>query len=99
MAINIMARVYSTASVVLVLDSTLRAVDVGTSSAARVLLHVITSPWNHRLWTLQEAVLARELVFAFHDGLYKAEDLWIRGTAIPTPIGLECRIKLSELLC
>lgn len=98
MAINIMARVYSTASIVLVLDSTLRAVDVGTSSAARVLLHVITSPWNHRLWTLQEAVLARELVFAFHDGLYKALDLWGRGNTIPTPIGLQCRVKLGELL-
>ena len=98
LAINTMARVYSTASIVLVLDSTLRTVDVGTSSAARVLLQIITSPWNHRLWTLQEALLARELIFAFHDGLYKAWDLWGRGNSIPTPIGYECRLKLGELL-
>ena len=98
MAINTMARVYSTASIVLVLDSTLRTVDVGSSSAARVLLQLLTSPWNHRLWTLQEALLARELVFAFHDGLYKAWDLWGRGNSIPTPIGYECRLKLGELL-
>lgn len=98
MAINTMARVYSTAAIVLVLDSTLRTVDVGTSSAARVLLQLITSPWNHRLWTLQEALLARELIFAFRDGLYKAWDLWRCGNSIPTPIGLECRLKLGELL-
>ena len=98
MAINTMARVYSTASIVLVLDSTLRTVDVGSSSAARVLLQLLTSPWNHRLWTLQEASLARELVFAFHDGLYNARELWNRGRSIPTPIGYECRLKLGELL-
>ena len=98
LAINTMARVYSTASIVLVLDSTLRTIDVGTSSAARVLLQIITSPWNHRLWTLQEALLARELIFAFHDGLYKAWDLYGRGNSIPTPIGYECQLKLSELL-
>ncbi len=93
-----MARVYSTASIVLVLDSTLRTVDVGTSSAARVLLQLITSPWNHRLWTLQEALLARELIFAFHDGLYNAKTLWRWGNSIPTPIGYECRLKLGELV-
>ena len=98
MAINIMAHVYSTASIVLVLDSTLRTVDVSTSSAARVLLQLITSPWNHRLWTLQEALLAQELIFAFHDGLYKAWDLWRRAHTIPIPIGYECRLKLGELL-
>ena len=98
LAINTMARVYTTASIVLVLDSTLRTVNVGTSSAARVLLQIITSPWNHRLWTLQEALLARELIFAFRDGLYKAWDLLGRGNTIPTPIGYECRLKLGELL-
>ena len=98
LAINAMARVYSTASIVLVLDSTLRAVDISTSSAARVLLQIITSPWNHRLWTLQEALLARELIFAFNDGLYKTGYLWVRELSIPTPISYECRLKLGELL-
>ena len=98
MAINTMARVYSTASIVLVLDSTLRTVNVSKSSAARVLLQLITSPWNHRLWTLQEALLARELIFTFHDGLYKAWDIWRRGHTISTPIDYECRLKLGELL-
>ena len=98
LAINTMARVYSTASIVLVLDSTLRTVDVGTSSATRVLLQIITSPWSYRLWTLQEALLARELIFAFRNGLYRAWDLWPRGNIVPTPIDYECRLKLAELL-
>ena len=93
-----MARIYEAASLTLVLDSVLKMVNVSTSSAAKVVVRLLTCPWNHRLWTLEEAYLAKNLVFVFQDGLFQAWDLWRRTFTIENPIDLQCRYRLSQLL-
>lgn len=43
------------------------------------LLQILTSAWMQRLWTLQEALLARKLVFEFSDGLVAIQELLPKG--------------------
>jgi len=73
-AIALMAQTYRNATAVLVLDAGILA----CSSAAPLeerLLRVVTSGWMQRLWTLQEALLARKLYFAFSDCIVSADEL------------------------
>lgn len=73
-AIGLMGQTYRDASVVLVIDSGIRTCSVGRPLEEK-LLRIVTSAWMQRLWTLQEAVLARQLVFQFADGLVEIEEL------------------------
>lgn len=73
-ALSRMRASYENASIVLVLDSWLQTQLVQNCSDAEVLLKILTSVWNTRLWTLQEGALAETLVFAFSDGFYDADD-------------------------
>jgi len=74
-AIAKMRYVYEAADKVLVIDSWIQELSRSASiidKAARIFL----SNWQHRLWTLQEGVLARHLFFQFADGTESLEQLW-----------------------
>ena len=71
LAIISMHKTYSEASKVLVLDAYLRRTEMKDLSDMEVLLRIICSPWSCRLWTFQEGVLAKELIFQFADGPLK----------------------------
>lgn len=65
-AIELMARIYSQAAAVLVLDDGLQLCPA-TAPAGVQVLRVLTSGWMRRLWTLQEATLSRALYLALAD--------------------------------
>ena len=66
-AIRSMAQIYSKADTVLVLDAGLNCESVEELDAEELCVKVLTSDWNQRLWTLQEAMLSRSLEFEFKD--------------------------------
>jgi hypothetical protein len=73
-AIKQMRTIYQKAHRVLVLDSWVQELDRKASiveKASRLYL----CNWQHRLWTLQEGVLARNLHFQFKDGRETIEQL------------------------
>ncbi|PBK87266.1 hypothetical protein ARMGADRAFT_972087 [Armillaria gallica] len=73
-AIGLMAETYRNADTVLVIDSGIRSCSVSAPLEER-LLCIISSGWMQRLWTLQEALLARKLVFEFADGFKTLDEL------------------------
>ncbi|KAA8577063.1 hypothetical protein MFRU_023g00480 [Monilinia fructicola] len=73
-AIEMMALTYRKAAKVLVLDASIQSC-VSKDSPEQKLLRVLVSSWMRRLWTLQEAVLAAELVFRFSDASLSIHDL------------------------
>ena len=73
-AIGLMAKTYRDASATLVLDSGIRHCSVSAPLEEK-LLSILSCGWMRRLWTLQEALLARCLMFAFADGLKNIDDL------------------------
>ena len=73
LALEQMGSTYENADKVLVLDSTLETVLLpgagrDRETAREALLRIFASPWMRRLWTLQEALLAKQLHFQFADG-------------------------------
>ena len=73
-AIKQMRTIYQKAHRVLVLDSWVQELDCKANiveKASRLYL----CNWQHRLWTLQEGVLARNLHFQFKDGRQTIEQL------------------------
>ncbi|KAL6897706.1 hypothetical protein GGI43DRAFT_409699 [Trichoderma evansii] len=73
-AIGMMAHIYSEAIGVLVLDGNLQLCASAEPTSAKTM-QVLTCGWMRRLWTLQEAILAKELLFAFSDNLVNLNDL------------------------
>jgi hypothetical protein len=67
-AITRMGEIYKTATAVLVLDRELREVDPRTTSVLEQCLWLIFSGWMRRLWTLQEAMLAKDLFIEMKGG-------------------------------
>lgn len=65
-AIAQMEHVYRSADKVLVLDKTLEAIS-RELNVEELLIRMCHSPWMSRLWTAQEAYLARDLHFQFSD--------------------------------
>jgi hypothetical protein len=65
-AINKMRDVYANAERVLVLDSELMA-STAECSYEEINMRILCSTWIRRLWTIQEAVLAKKLVFQFKE--------------------------------
>lgn len=63
-AIQMMGMTYKKAAKVLVLDASIQQC-LSEDSEEQKLLHVLASGWMRRLWTLQEAILATELVVRF----------------------------------
>jgi hypothetical protein len=68
-AITLMAKSYSSATAVVVLDREIQM--AGAASSEEIFLSICGSGWMGRLWTYQEAALARRLVFKMKDGLYE----------------------------
>ncbi|KAH6622268.1 hypothetical protein C7974DRAFT_219285 [Boeremia exigua] len=73
-AIKMMSRTYEAAERVLVLDSSLESME-STEPKGVKLLRTLTSGWMRRLWTLQEAVLAKRLFFQFSDAQQEISSL------------------------
>ncbi|KAK0462720.1 hypothetical protein IW261DRAFT_177955 [Armillaria novae-zelandiae] len=73
-AIGLMAETYRNADAVLVIDSGIRSCSRSAPLEER-LLQIISSGWMQRLWTLQEALLARKLIFEFADGFSTLDEL------------------------
>jgi len=64
-----MAKTYSSATAVVVLDREIQMAEAASSE--EIFLSICGSGWMGRLWTYQEAALARRLVFKMKDGLYE----------------------------
>jgi Heterokaryon incompatibility protein (HET) len=94
-AIHRMAKVYGEATVTLVLDTGLRICS-STQPVAEVALRIITSVWMRRVWTLQEALLARNLTFLLKDTLLPLDQLlWqILQPACLGPISARALVEL-----
>lgn len=75
LAIIRMARTYLHASSVLVLDNWLMQDSISQSGPKRVLCKLVHSDWNTRVWTFQEAVLARACYIQLADGAVTIEQL------------------------
>jgi len=73
-AIGLMARTYRDATAVLVVDAGIRSCLLSAPLEEK-LLRIVASGWMQRLWTLQEAVLAKKLVFEFADGFLPINEL------------------------
>lgn len=65
-AIETMKACYENASLVWVIDSGLLRTSINTPYH-EILIRIATSPWLRRLWTLQEAVFAKDIVFQLAD--------------------------------
>jgi hypothetical protein len=65
--ISQMRRIYENADRVLVLDNWVEELSV-SSSIYEKELRICLPNWQHRLWTLQEGVLAQQLCIQFRDG-------------------------------
>lgn len=72
-ALNKMRQSYEEAHAVLVLDSWLLDQGIQDLRDTEVLMRILCSNWNTRLWTLQEGALARLLFFQFADLAYEAD--------------------------
>ena len=75
LAISKMRYTYSRADQVLVLDRRLRRLNCLTTSILELSIMIDSSPWTSRLWTWQEAVLAKRLRLQFADAAIDLEVL------------------------
>lgn len=73
-AIGQMRDIYENADRVLVFDSWVRETPVSASLAEKAA-RLYLSNWQHRLWTMQEGILAANLFIQFRDGVESLEDL------------------------
>lgn len=92
LAIAKMRETYEEAKVVLVLDSWLQESKIEQASHPEILMRIIASGWNNRLWTLQEGALADMLLFQFADAAYDVDegvDLLIKTKAVQLEISVK----------
>lgn len=73
-AIKSMNRIYKGAQYTVVLDAGLMSVSRG-EGYAQAAMSISVSRWMTRLWTLQEAVLSKELYFNFSDDIVSMDRL------------------------
>jgi hypothetical protein len=100
-SIALMDQIYSNATVVMALDSMLQTLSLEDLSYESLTLHILLSDWNRRLWTFQEAKLAKNLTIALNGGwisiraLYDA--LWdMINDGHGSPVTLSCA---DQLVC
>lgn len=74
-AINDMAYVYASASKVMVFDPLLQHTDAKSLSSRERATMIAASPWMARSWPLQEAALAVDIRFKFHDIVVNFTDI------------------------
>lgn len=74
-AIDSMADIYGNSTATLVYDAGLQSMFYNLrSSSSALALRFFTSAWIHRLWTLQECVLAKNVFVAFKDYIGSLHD-------------------------
>ncbi|KAL9121962.1 MAG: hypothetical protein Q9187_001487 [Circinaria calcarea] len=73
-AISQMHNIYTHAKYTIVLDLSLMRVTMG-SGYSNPAMKITMSKWMTRLWTLQEAVLSKNLFFYFQDHIYSMNNL------------------------
>ncbi|KAF4543409.1 Het domain protein [Lasiodiplodia theobromae] len=81
-AIQKMRETYAGADKVLVLDNTLRSIDITGRSVREIGLYIVSSNWASRLWTLQEGALPDRVLFQFSNATFDAETIY---SAIGSP--------------
>lgn len=69
-AITLMLKTYQNATVVLVLDSWLMSHTIREEDSAEALSMISCCAWTSRLWTYQEGIVARKLLFQFANMAY-----------------------------
>lgn len=80
-AISSISKIFSNADKILVLDATLLETSCKDASPVELSIRILSSDWMRRLWTLEEAMLARDdsrkekLVFRFRDGAVTLQKL------------------------
>lgn len=74
-AIKAMRFTYKQADKVLVLDNTLSSLEKG-ASAVEMFARVMSSSWIRRLWTFQEAALAKSLHYQLSDMAMTSREMW-----------------------
>lgn len=98
---------YEEADKVLVLDKYLLSAPAAGASDWELMMRIYCSPWNRRLWTLQEGVLARDLIFQFADEhvsgtrFVKKMQHWLRILELATlegHLGIRGHRNFSELI-
>ena len=75
MAIREMRHTYANATLALALDAEMMTVPMN-SSPVEVYIRLMLSGWSRRLWTLQEAKLARNVVVRFADGIRSLSQIY-----------------------
>ncbi|KAI9060320.1 hypothetical protein FKP32DRAFT_1076298 [Trametes sanguinea] len=96
-AIALMARTYSDAGKVLVIASDIRSHCSKEKPWCENLLRIAMSTWMCRVWTLQEALLARDLYFEFADGPIDVEEKL--GLKTPPVDGEDGGLRLDVVDC
>jgi hypothetical protein len=86
-----MYQTYQNASVLLVLDASLDSRSIELSLQER-LLRIRVSPWMQRLWTLQEAWVARELAFQSAERAFWASTTFGESVTQPNPTKLQVNL-------
>jgi len=76
-AIALMRETYADAEKVLVLDSYLEGVNYEGMAAFECALRIAYTGWTRRLWTLQEGVLAKQILFQFADAAIDGDALFM----------------------
>jgi hypothetical protein len=80
-AISRISETFSNADKILVVDATLLELSCKDASPVELSIKILASDWMRRLWTLEEAMLARDdtrkekLVFRFRDGTITLQKL------------------------
>jgi hypothetical protein len=93
-AIGLMAQTYREAEAVLVIDSGLLQIS-NKAPLEEKMFHVVFSRWMQRLWTFQEAALAKKVYFEFSDALVSLDALCKEFLSIPED---PFRLVLDELV-
>ncbi|KAK0471360.1 hypothetical protein IW261DRAFT_1612086 [Armillaria novae-zelandiae] len=96
-AIGLMAETYRNADAVLVIDSGIRSCSRSAPLEER-LLQIISSGWMQRLWTLQEALLARKLIFEFADGFATLDELIPKGEDLADVLLTQLSAEIFRLI-
>lgn len=97
-AIRKMRDTYACADKVLVLDNVLRSIEVIGRAVTELAFYIYSSNWSSRLWTYQEGVLPKTLIFQFADATLDSKDIHLTALAIyqdSSHIGLVTAIGLS----
>jgi hypothetical protein len=89
-AIIALYQTYQDASAVIVIDRTIRKLQMtpATTDPETLLLSIYSSPWMQRLWTYQESLLAKKLIFELSDGLLHFGTSSIPHTKMPDTMQL-----------